>query len=114
MEDELDEFIQYLVDMGIIIEHVTSTGEKKYSVSKEAETFAPDLWEAHLLDIRKHIYKMWEYGIVNITFSENGPLEDRVSLTDLAFDEETVSKLSIPEKDYLDTLIKAFHNSDLL
>lgn len=51
---------------------------------------------------------MWHFGMVDIMFSEDGPLQDSVTLTDLIYDEEAVSKMPVEDQMYLEYLIKVF------
>lgn len=107
--DEVDEFIAELIEQGLIIEHVDDeTGEKTYSVSNEAQTRAPTLWETHVDDLKKTLYRLFMAGVVTIMFSEEGPLMDTVALSELAFDEGTVSSLDFYDQQYLKHLINLF------
>ncbi len=111
--DDVDEIIEELIEEGILIEHIDpETGEKLYEVSREAESRAPDLWEVHTEDMRKAIYSLFMAGFVTMMFSEEGPMNDTVSLTDLAYDEVAIAQLDYFDQQYLKHLIKAFDNSN--
>lgn len=112
-KDEVDNFIDELVAMGLIIEHINpSTGEKSYEIPPDTKERAPFLWEIHMKDVKKAIYRMWQHGMVDITFSEEGPLSDVVVLTDLAFDKDAVDALPEVDRIYLEHLIKVFADNN--
>lgn len=110
--DEVDEFIEELIEQGLIIEHIDElTGEKGYSISNEAQHRAPALWETHIDDMKKTLYRLFMAGVVTIMFSEEGPMMDTVALTELAFDEKVVSTLDFYDQQYLQHLINVFDQS---
>lgn len=112
-EDEVDKFINELIDMGLLIEHINDvTGEKSYEIPSDVKERAPFLWEIHMKDIKKAIYRMWQHGMVDIMFSEEGPLADVVTLTDLAFNKDAVDALPEIDKVYLEHLIKIFADNN--
>ncbi len=113
-DDDLDDLIDALVEDGILIEYVAEDGEKFYQVSPKAEKYVPDLWEEHVKDMKKTLYRLFMEDMVTIEFSEEGPLHDRVSLTDSAYDPIKVANLNVFDQMYLKALIKTFdeHNTD--
>lgn len=107
--DEVDDLIAELIEQGLIIEHLhPETGEKLYSISNKAQDHAPDLWEAHIDDMKQSLYRLFMAGAVTIMFSDEGPMMDTVALTDLAFDEKTVETLDYFDQQYLKHLINVF------
>lgn len=110
--DDVDEFIAELVERGILLEHIDeATGETMYSVSNDAAEKAPALWETHVDDLKKTLYRLFMAGMVTIMFSEEGPLADTVALTDLAFDKEAASSLDHFDQQYLQHLINVFEET---
>lgn len=111
-DESIDDFINELVELGMLIEHIDKiTGEKKYEITEKSKEFAPFLWESHLDDVKKSLYRQWQYGMVDITFSEEGPSSDLITLTDLAFNAEEVAKLPEDDRNYLNYLIKVFQEN---
>ncbi len=111
-QDELDKLIQDLVDAGAIDTKIDSrTGEVLYQFNENIETLIPELWEEHQKELKKMLYRLWEKGVVTIMFSDKGPLEDTVALTEDAFNPEVVNELSDMEYEYLKSLIYTFDNN---
>ncbi len=111
-QDELDKFIQDLVDAGAINTMISpETGEVLYQLNENIETLVPGLWEEHEKELRKMLHRLWEKGVITIMFSEEGPLEDTVALTDDAFNPEVLGNLSEMEYEYLKSLIYTFDNN---
>lgn len=110
-QDELDKLIQDLVDAGAINTIVNpDTGETLYQLNENIEVLVPGLWEEHQKEFKAMLYRLWEEGVVTIMFSDKGPMEDTVALTEDAFNPEVVNKLSEIEKEYLKSLIYKFDN----
>lgn len=98
MEDEYEEvdaFIQSLVDAGVFIEFEDEFGDKHYSITAKARELAPKLWKAHVEELQAALYRLWQFDMVDIMFDGENPLMDTISLTDNAYDWEAVSKTSI-------------------
>lgn len=110
--DDVDEVIEMLLDLGLLIEHMGDDGEKLYEISPDAKEHAPELWEANADEVKKVIYELFMKGMVTIEFSNDGPLFDKVALTELAFDSAEVDKLEWHQKKYIEHLIKLFGESD--
>lgn len=110
--DEVDDFIAELIEQGLILEHLDpDTGEKMYSISNKAQEQAPALWETHVDDMKKTLYRLFMAGVVTIMFSEDGPMMDTVALTELAFDEKVVATLDFYDQQYLAHLINVFDSN---
>lgn len=110
--DDVDEVIAELIDEGLLIEHVDEvTGEKTYSISNDAETRAPALWNANIEDLKKTLYRLFMADMVTIMFSEEGPMMDTVALTPLAFDAKARETLDFYDQQYLKHLINVFEQS---
>lgn len=107
-EDDLDRLIEDLVEQGVLIRSVDDSGEEFYKVDPSAEDKFAQLWEEHVFEVRKAVSRLFMAGMVDVTFSEEGPLYDKVSLTEDAFDLDKVSQLSQENRDYLNALIKTF------
>ena len=110
--DDVDEVIEMLLDLGLLIEHIAEDGEKLYEISPDAKEHAPELWEANADEVKRVIYELFMKGMVTIEFSDDGPLFDKVALTDLAADAAEVEKLEWHQKKYLEHLIKVFGHTD--
>ena len=107
-EDDLDELIDQLVEEGVLIRTVDESGEEFYKVDPSAEDKFAQLWEQHVFEVRRVVSRLFMAGMVDVTFSEDGPLYDKVSLTEDAFDLEKVSQLSEENRNYLTYLINTF------
>lgn len=108
MDDEIDEMIEALVNDGILVRYVDESGEEFYKVHPSAEEKFALLWHEHVMSARKAISRLFMAGMVDINFSEDGPMHDRVCLMEDAFDEEKVSQLSEEDRAYLKSFIKTF------
>ncbi len=111
-QDELDKLIQDLVDVGAINTTINKdTGETLYQLNENIETLVPGLWEEHQKKFKAMLYNLWQKGIITITLSDQGPMEDTVALTEEAFNPEVVGQLSEIEYEYLKSLIYTFDNN---
>ena len=110
MEDkELEELISQFVDDGLLIKHWDDNRkEYVYEVSVRAKEEAPELWEMHIKDLQRGLHRMWQKDFVDITFSEHGYTEDKILLTEKAFDPVELNKLSKDDRKYISMLIQAF------
>ena len=110
MEDnELEDLISQFVADGLLIEHWDDNlKEKVYEVSPRAKEEAPELWEMHVKDLQRGLHRMWQKDFVEITFSDEGFIHDKILLTEKAYDPEELNKLSVDDRKYVSMLIQAF------
>ena len=108
-EEELELIIANFVERGLLTPHWDEKlQETLYQVNEIAKVEEPALWEMHIKDLQRGIYRMWQEDFVSLTFSEDGFEHDSVKLTDKVLDDEAVSKLSEDDQRYIDQLKKAF------
>lgn len=111
-EDDIDDFIQELVETGMLIEHLDEvTGETLYQVASEAKDRMPGLWDVHVEDMKHSMYRLFMAGVVTMMFSEEGDMYDTVALTEQAFDPAVVSTLDHFDQKYLEHLINVFEEN---
>jgi len=108
-DDELESLISQFVDDGLLIRHWDDNlKEYVYEVSVRAKEEAPELWAMHVKDLQRGLHRMWQKDFVDITFSENGYTEDKIILTEKAYDPVELNKLSVDDRKYISMLIQAF------
>lgn len=111
-EDDIDDFINELVEAGMLIEHLDEkTGETLYQIAPEAKDKMPGLWDVHVEDMCQSMYRLFMAGAVTMMFSEEGPMQDTVALTEQAFDPAVVSTLDYFDQKYLEHLINVFEEN---
>lgn len=85
-----DDLEQLILDGIVEFAGLDSNGDMLYSFSKDIETKAPAIYhmvqEMHMQDI----YVLWEMGFIAMDVTQANPL---ARVTELAFDEEALSKL---------------------
>ena len=99
-----DESIDSLILSGIVeVAAIDSeSGELLYSFTDKFKELMPELYEIHINYIHNEIMYFWEKGIVYIDdITSKNPI---VSLTEKAFDEETISSLSDSKKESLEEI----------
>ena len=107
-ENEVDEFIQYLVEIGALIVNKSEDGEDRYEISPHSKEVAPMLWKAHMDEIKDSIYRLWQHDMVTIEFSADGPLADSVMLTENIYDQDKVAAMPEEDQFYLEHIVNIF------
>ena len=80
----------------------SETGELLYSFTDKFKELMPELYEIHINYIHNEVMYFWEKGIVHIDdVTSKNPV---VSLTEKAFDEDTISKLSKSKQESLNEI----------
>ena len=111
-DEDMEEYIDKLVKRGLLIEH-EEEGETIYELHPDIRHVEPAIWEQHIKDLRRGIERMWHLGLVDITFSDEGPGKDIIVLTDLAYDEEFLETISQEDRLYIKNIQKVFDMFDL-
>ena len=93
MIPEDQDAVDYLIlNKGLEVAGVdAATGELLYSFTPKIKELMPELYKAHIDHVNAEIMVMWEKGFVNIDLLSDDP---RVTLTEKAFNQEEISKLS--------------------
>lgn len=93
MIPEDQDAVNYLIlNKGLEVAGVDSaTGELLYSFTPKIKDLMPELYRAHMNHVNTEIMAMWEKGFVDIDFLSDDP---KVTLTQKAFDQQEMSKLS--------------------
>lgn len=71
------------------------TGEILYSFTPKIEKLMPDLYKEHLNEVNAGVMNLWENGFVNIDLFSKDPI---ITLTEKAFDKESIKGLSKSQK----------------
>jgi hypothetical protein len=66
-----------------------------YTFNSKIQEIMPDLYREHLNEINREIMRLWEQGFLNIDLLSEDPL---VTLTDKAFDDFEIEKISREEQ----------------
>lgn len=62
-------------------------------------------------DLRWAAFRLWQHGMVEIAFSENGPDDDVIMLTPAAFDPGSIEKLSESDKQWLNEIVARYYSA---
>lgn len=102
-DDAISKIIDNLIlEGGIEVAGIDpETNEMLYSFTPKVKEIMPELYEDHLNFVNAELMLLWEKGYVNIDFLKDDPL---ISLSDKAYDQDEVKKLSKQEKWSLEEL----------
>ena len=95
--DPIDETIEALMLTGAIeIAGIDQkTGQPLYKFNQSIQKIMPELYKEHLNEINRDIMGLWEKGFLNVDLLEEDP---NVMLTDKAFDDVEIEKISREEQ----------------
>ena len=96
-DDSISQIIDNLIlEGGLEIAGVDpETGEMLYSFTPKVKDLMPELYNDHLNFVNDELMVLWEKGYVNIDFLRDDPL---ISLSNKAYDQSEIDKLSKQEK----------------
>jgi hypothetical protein len=101
MEEEL---IQYLLSIGALqFAFVDDHGEKVYRLTPEAKELVPTLYEEHIKDFNSTVFSLWNKGIIDIVFDENG--EPLIGPNENSENKKKIKKLDKNEKEVLSEIL---------
>lgn len=105
MEDPED-FIDDLILQGAIepVAYDAEAGEMLYSFTDKLQEIDPRMYQLITNEFHSIIMELWELGILEINFMESNPT---VRLTEKAFDEDVISKLTNVQNSVLNEVIRA-------
>lgn len=106
-KEDFDKVIEELVDAGLLISQLDDSGETVYLLAPDCAEKAPGLWQLFVEDLQKAVYRLWRQDMLDISFSEEGPLMDTIILTGLIDDTEAVNKLNTMDQIYLKEIVRA-------
>jgi hypothetical protein len=95
--DPIDETIEALIISGAIeVSGIDSvTHQPLYKFNSKIQEIMPELYREHLNEVNREIMKMWEKGFLDVDLLSEDPL---VTLTDKAFDDVEIEKISREEQ----------------
>lgn len=67
------------------------TGDFLYQFTPKLKEISPDLYNEHVNHVNGELMRLWEKGFLDINIADENPI---VKLTEKAFDQEEISKLS--------------------
>lgn len=107
---DMDDYIEQLILEGAIeVSGIDAeTGEFLYGFTPKMAKINPGMYEESLEFFYMSILSLWERGFLNMNIEESNP---KVTLTELAFDEDAISKLSVDDRHALRTIIEAMSNN---
>jgi len=111
-DEEISKIIDNLIlEGGIEVAGIdTDTGEMLYAFTPKVKEIMPELYEDHLNFVNHELMILWEKGYVNIDFLQDDPL---ISLSDKAYDQDELNKLSKQEKWSLEELKRVVRSEEL-
>lgn len=81
-----DDLFNYYLEIGAInVYGIDDDGEFIFEISENAKDIAPELWESHSNYVDKSLMKLYDAGLINITYDEN--LEASVELSEEGYRE---------------------------
>jgi hypothetical protein len=80
-EEYVDEKLNYYIEIGVVeVAGIDENGEFIYKINDSAEELAPELWQAHHQHVDDSLIKLFEEGMVEVSYDEN--LEASIRLTE--------------------------------
>lgn len=75
-EDSDKDIFEYLLEVGAIeIQGYDSISDNfTYNLTQKCKELFPELWEEHFKHVNDLSFTLWQKGIVEMKFDENGPL----------------------------------------
>jgi hypothetical protein len=71
MEEEMKD-LDYYIEIGAVsVEGIDEDGEFIFLVTEKAKDLAPELWQAHIDYIDSAMLKLYEQGLVEVSYDEN-------------------------------------------
>ena len=72
-EDQQDaDRLSYYLEIGAVsLEGMDENGEMIYSISEDAETLAPELWQSHTEYVDRSLMELYEQGLVEVEYDED-------------------------------------------
>jgi hypothetical protein len=71
-EEDNDARLAYYIEIGAVsLEGIDENGELIYSISEDAETLAPELWQSHIEYVDRSLIELYEQGLVEVEYDEN-------------------------------------------
>jgi len=72
MDNFDDQRLDHYISIGAIeVAGIDGDGEFIYEITERARVIAPELWLAHEQHVDSSLIKMFEMGLVNLTYNEN-------------------------------------------
>jgi hypothetical protein len=93
-DDSISKIIDNLIlEGGIEVAGVDpETGEMLYSFTPKVKEIMPELYKEHLNEVNRDVMRLWENGFLEVDLLSEDPI---VVLTDKAFSDEEIEKISI-------------------
>ena len=94
MENNDDERLNYYISIGAIeVAGIDADGEFIFEITERAREVAPELWQAHEQHVDQSLLRMFEMGLVDVTYDEN--LEAHLELIPLFRSHTSKNKLPL-------------------
>jgi len=92
--DQIDQMIEALILSGAleIAALDEKTGQPLYSFGPNIKEIMPELYKEHLNEVNRDVMRLWENGFLEVDLLSEDPI---VVLTDKAFSDEEIEKISI-------------------
>jgi hypothetical protein len=94
-EEEYNELMAKLLEMGVLeLTGYDSISEQfTYNITPKCEELLPELWEEHFKFVNELAFKMWDKGLIEMSFDKDGtPMvmlkPETVTIKDTLPDEE--------------------------
>ena len=72
MENNDDERLNYYISIGAIeVAGIDADVEFLFEITERAREVAPELWQAHEQHVDQSLLRMFEMGLVDVTYDEN-------------------------------------------
>lgn len=99
-----DELIQYLLSIGALeFSFLDDDGNDVYKLTPEAKHLVPSLYEEHIKDFNSNIFLLWNQGLLDLTFDNDG--DPLIAVNENSYNEELTKSLEKEEKDVLREIV---------
>jgi hypothetical protein len=109
MAGEMDkDDIEYFLAIGALeFSYVDDDGDEVYRLTEKAKEIAPQLYEEQMKDFNAAIFSLWNKGVIDITFDNNG--EPLIGISEDVYDMEISELLDEEERDILQEIVLAWN-----
>lgn len=106
------EFIDKLILSGALqVAGIDSeTGDFLYQFTPRLKDISPELYNEHVNHVNGELMRLWEKGLLEINLADENPI---VVLTNKAFDESELSKLSKEDRWGIEEIKRLLKNQEL-
>ncbi|MFZ9242576.1 MAG: hypothetical protein ACO295_05130 [Sediminibacterium sp.] len=103
-ESRTDKVINFLLEKGAIeLVGVDKTGDFVYCLTPKCKEIFPELFEEHFSHVNEIAFQLWQKGLIEIRFEEEGPL---VMLKNVEETKKILDTVDPEERVFLENMLR--------